>query len=191
MSVQRIHEDPRVTKPYTEEQWQAIEQLGREIDERAPRRRRPPDDGWRADLCLDRRHGRRGMEHGRPGRHEAHCLPASCSSVCKNRFAPGGLLHFGQARWYPGESLPRWALGCYWRADGVPVWENPDLIADEAHDYGHSPADAHRFIATLAERWASIPILASPAYEDVWLLPLARAAAAGQCRSPRQQSRRP
>ena len=30
--VTRIHEDPRVTKPYTEEQWQAIEALGHQVD---------------------------------------------------------------------------------------------------------------------------------------------------------------
>jgi transglutaminase-like putative cysteine protease len=34
MSVRRIHEDPRVTKPYSDDQWQAIDRLGHEIDER-------------------------------------------------------------------------------------------------------------------------------------------------------------
>ncbi len=32
MTVQRIYESPRVTKPYTEEQWQQIEALGHQVD---------------------------------------------------------------------------------------------------------------------------------------------------------------
>ena len=32
MSVRRIYESPRVTKPYTDEQWRQIDALGREID---------------------------------------------------------------------------------------------------------------------------------------------------------------
>ena len=42
--------------------------------------------------------------------------------------------------------MPRWALSCYWRADGVPVWENVDLIAREDQDYGFGAADALKFM---------------------------------------------
>ena len=86
----------------------------------------------------------------------------------KQQFAPGGLLHFGQGKWYPGESLPRWALGCWWRRDGLPIWNDDSLIADETVDYGHGEAQARRFIMELADLLGVDPQHAIPAYEDVW-----------------------
>src|SRR5262249_42468934 len=82
------------------------------------------------------------------------------------RFAPGGALHFGQGKWYPGEVLPRWALGCFWRRDGVPVWHDPALIADEASPLGLGLAQAERFMGTLARRLGLPPELALPGWED-------------------------
>ena len=69
----------------------------------------------------------------------------------KREFAPGGLLHYGQGKWYPGESLPRWTLGCWWRRDGLPIWKDDSLIADETIDYGYGEAQARRFIMELAD----------------------------------------
>ena len=124
MSVTRIHEDPRVTKPYTDAQWRDILALGDRVDQRARGRRRAPDHGRRAHVRVDRRHGRRRVEHGGDGPGQAPARPErSCSAHARRRFAPGGLLHFGQGKWYPGESLPRWAFTCYWRTDGVPLWQ--------------------------------------------------------------------
>ena len=123
MSVTRIHEDPRVTKPYTDEQWAEIEALGHQVDADL-RRRRAADHGRRTDLCFHRRHGRR--PNGTPPRwaptNTGERIPLL--RRLRDRFAPGGLLHHGQGKWYPGESLPRWALGLYWRKDGEPIWRD-------------------------------------------------------------------
>ena len=84
------------------------------------------------------------------------------------RFAKGPLLHFGQGKWYPGESLPRWALGCYWRSDGQPVWRDPKLVADDSREYNFGPNEARAFITTLADRLHVSPDNVQPGYEDVY-----------------------
>src|SRR5262249_45804638 len=86
----------------------------------------------------------------------------------KTQFAPAGLLHYGQGKWYPGESLPRWALSCFWRRDGVPIWSRDCLVADEAIDYGHGSDTARRFIERLAAELGIDGGFVIPAYEDAW-----------------------
>ncbi len=86
----------------------------------------------------------------------------------KTRFGSGGLLHYGQGKWYPGEPLPRWALGCFWRTDEKPVWRNPALFADETKDYGYSTVHAKHFVSTLTRHLHLPSDFIIPVYEDPW-----------------------
>ena len=167
MSVTRIHEDPRVTKPYTDEQWRAIETLGRRVDaDLKAGDVRLTMGGEPTFVSIDDMEGAEwNTDALGPTKRK---LAGDMLKRLKNRFAPGGLLHFGQGKWYPGEALPRWALGCYWRLDGEPVWNDPTLIADEAVSYDLSADHAQKFAARLAERLNLDPAFAIPAYEDVW-----------------------
>ena len=107
----------------------------------------------------------------------------------RERFAPGGLLHYGQGKWYPGEPLPRWAFTCYWRTDGVPLWHDRALLAQRrTRATDSAPLDAQRFAETLARRLGVDPEYVNPAFEDPVLLSAARAAAADQRRSGGQSS---
>ena len=84
----------------------------------------------------------------------------------RERLAPGGLLHYGLGKWYPGEQLPRWALTCYWRTDGVALWGNRALLARADATSKFGPLDAQRFCATLARRLGIDPDYINPAFED-------------------------
>src|SRR5208283_1141125 len=84
------------------------------------------------------------------------------------RFAPGSLLHYGQGKWYPGEPLPRWALAAYWRKDGVPIWKDDSLIADESKDYGHGAKEAKELLTRIAKVVGADPKYLIPAYEDAF-----------------------
>jgi uncharacterized protein (DUF2126 family) len=95
-------------------------------------------------------------------------LAADLYHRLKNKYAPAGLAHFGQGKWYPGEQLPRWSLNCYWRKDGEPLWANSGLIADERTRYAVSEDTARRFLVRVAEELGLDPTFVFPAYEDAF-----------------------
>lgn len=164
-AVRRIHEDPRVTRPYSDEQWQAIERLGLMVDEELTAYDvRLTMGGEPTFVSIDDMDGPEWNTHA-DGPHKRRLARELCRRL-RDRFAQGGGLHFGQGKWYPGESLPRWALTVYWRRDGQPVWHNPSLLADFSLDYGHSLEDASHFARRLATRLGVSEAMLIPAYED-------------------------
>lgn len=167
MSVQRVVEHTRVTKPYTEEQWDAVNALGRRIDEELETLDvRLTMGGEPTFVSIDERDAPEWNTTalGPNKRRQADDLLRRL----QKKFAPGALLFHGQGKWYPGEQLPRWAFGCYWRPDGEPIWQDQSLFADLSRDGSSTPEDARRFITRLAERLGVDSKFAQPGYEDAW-----------------------
>jgi uncharacterized protein (DUF2126 family) len=133
-TVERVHEDPRVTRPYTESQWQVIDKLGKKTDRTLKKNKvKLTMGGEPTFVSIDDMDGAQWNTHALGD--EKRQLAGDLLLRLKDKYAPGGLLHFGQGKWYPGEPLPRWALSMFWRKDGTPLWRNPDLLADETKDY--------------------------------------------------------
>jgi len=165
MKVTRIHEDPRVTKPYTEEQWERINALGARVDrELHAGDVRLTMGGEPTFVSIDDMDGEE-WNTAAMGPNKKR-LAGELVKRLRERFAPGGFLHFGQGKWYPGESLPRWAFTCYWRVDGVPLWRDERWVADPDRDYGYCANQAELFAETLARRLAVGEDFVLTAYED-------------------------
>ncbi|MGQ0635319.1 MAG: transglutaminase family protein [Planctomycetaceae bacterium] len=167
MSVVRVRETPRVTKPYSELQWRAIDQMGHEVDEKLNALDvRLTMGGEPTFVSIDDRDAPEwNTEALGPTKKK---LASGLLRRLQFRFAPGALLHFGQGKWYPGESLPRWAFGCYWRRDGVPLWTDAALVADLDRNDDYGPIEGLHFITALAERLGVDPELCLPGFEDAW-----------------------
>ena len=123
------------------------------------------------------------MEYGGRRSRQAALCRATLIRRLRDRFAPGGLLHYGQGKWYPGEQLPRWAFALLLARGRQPLWENDALVDREAPAKPADRADAERFSATLASGSISPSDCAMPAYEDPAHFLLMEQQAAAQCRS--------
>ena len=171
MKVTRVNEAPRITKPFSDDSWKRLDALGEKVD---------------TDLIADDVRLTMGGEPTFVSIDDLESAEWNTSAVgptkrgiaddlirrLRTRFAPGGLLHYGQGKWYPGESLPRWAFGLYWRKDGVPIWRNPDLIAPMEGPRSAKIEQAEKFAAGIAEKLGVDADNVLPAYEDQahWLL---------------------
>ncbi|WP_332698644.1 transglutaminase family protein [Bosea sp. (in: a-proteobacteria)] len=180
MDVTRVHEAPRITLPFSDESWTRLDALGEQVEaDLQAQDVRLTMGGEPTFVSIDDQSGEEWNTAavGPTKRQRADLLIRRL----RERFAPGGMLHYGQGKWYPGESLPRWAFALYWRQDGEPIWRNAALIArepgaltgsDREHEVVPTPAAVETLAAGLAERLGIGPDHVLPAYEDTghWLV---------------------
>ena len=165
MSVVRILETPRVTKPYTDETWTTILESGHKVDERLNAGDvRLSMGGEPTFVAADDMEGAEWniAAIGPTKRNFADALIRRLQA----RFASGGLLHYGQGKWYPGEQLPRWSYSLYWRGDGLPLWENSKLISVEKPLRPSTIDNAKTFMTELCQQLGLQADSGIPAYED-------------------------
>ncbi|CAG7855801.1 hypothetical protein MCAMS1_00061 [biofilm metagenome] len=166
-TVERLHEDPRVTKPYTDVEWQEIDKLGHFVDKQLAKQDvRLTMGGEPTFVSIDDMEGDEWntLADGADKRKLAQQLTIRLRDV----FTKGAMLHYGQGKWYPGELLPRWQYGIFWRKDDTPIWRNPTLLADITKNSGHHTEHAQRFIQDLSQRLGIHPKYSVTAYEDIF-----------------------
>jgi uncharacterized protein (DUF2126 family)/transglutaminase-like putative cysteine protease len=166
-TVTRIHEDPRVTKPYSEEQWAAILATGFKIDEDLQKGDlRMTMGGEPTFVSID------DMESAQWNTAadgvEKRIRAQDLIFRLRSQFGPNGMIHFGQGKWYPGEPLPRWQYGLFWRKDHYPIWKNIRLIANEKIEKKFDWRNAEIFAKELARHLAVSIDNVSAAYEDIF-----------------------
>lgn len=165
MQVRRVAEHPRITKPFSDEAWDALNVVGRKVDASlAAGDVRLTMGGEPTFVSIDDFESAEWntaavgpMKRG---------LADQLIRRLRDRFAPGGFLHYGQGKWYPGESLPRWTFSLYWRRDGAPIWQDAALIAEEGAETNAGPAEAEALLKGIAEELGVGTDTVAPAFED-------------------------
>ncbi len=162
MTVTRVAQATRITAPFEEEGWAELVELGEAVEtDLLAQDVRLTMGGEPTFVSLDDREAAE-WNTAAVGPTK-YALGETLLNRLRDRFGPGGLTHHGQGKWYPGEPLPRWALGLYWRRDGQPVWRGAPA-ADDA--VPAAAADAKAFAIRLAIALEIEPELILEARED-------------------------
>ena len=171
MQVARVAEHPRITKPFSDESWADLDALGNKVDEVLKEQDvRLTMGGEPTFISIDDFEAAEWNTAAvGPTKRD---LADKLIRRLRDRFAPGGFLHYGQGKWYPGETLPRWTFSLYWRRDGKPVWADENLIASETEQYDVGPEEAQQLMTEIATDLGVDTDAVMPAYEDPgeWLL---------------------
>ena len=165
MRVDRIAEHPRITKPFSEDAWAELLKLGHEVDQSLQKGDvRLTMGGEPTFVSIDDCESEEwNTEAVGPAKR---ALADKLIRRLRDRFAPGGFLHYGQGKWYPGETLPRWTFSLYWRRDNKPIWSDAGLIAKEGDNTKATPALAESLLKTIATELGVEDSFVAPAYED-------------------------
>jgi uncharacterized protein (DUF2126 family)/transglutaminase-like putative cysteine protease len=165
-SIKRIFESPRVTKPYTAKQWNDIYDLGFRVDEDLDNNDvRLTMGGEPTFVSID------DMESAEwnteANGNNKKIIAGTLSERLLDKFAKGGLVQHTQGKWYPGEPIPRWQIGIYWRKDRKPLWNNSKLICSgKEHKSGNITPEL--FLKTLTGYLGCDSQNILPAYEDIF-----------------------
>ena len=173
MKVTRVAEHPRITKPFSEESWSALDRLGQKVDAVLEAGDvRLTMGGEPTFVSIDDFEAAE-WNTGADGPTK-RTLSDQLIRRLRDKFAPGGFLHYGQGKWYPGETLPRWTFSLYWRRDGKPIWKTPELVAGEGKTKtkGVDQKKAEGLLQAMAAELGVAPDMVIPAYEDPasWIL---------------------
>ncbi len=165
-NVTRLREDARVTRPYAENEWAAIDSLGRAVDARLVRGDvRLTMGGEPTFVSIDDVDGDEWNTAADGERKRTRAIDLTLR--LRAAFAPGGMIWFGEGKWYPGEPVPRWAYGIFWRKDGYPMWRSITTLADPSKP-GHYGYEEPGILARGIAEVLGIPQEnAIPALEDV------------------------
>ncbi len=165
MSITRVLETPRVTKPYTDEIWADVLSMGEEVDRHlSDMDVRLTMGGEPTFVAVRDRDAAEWNTDALGPTKRAYAV--ALMDRLRERYGASGFVHIGQGKWYPGEQLPRWAMSLYWRADGEPCWLDPSRFADERDPGRYNAEDAQRFIGHLADTLSLDRKYIQPGYED-------------------------
>ena len=166
VSIRRLNEAPNLAKPFSDEQWAKVREVAHEVDRRLVEQGGLTMGGEPTFVGIDEPESMQwNLEALGPIKRTRALI---LIRRLRERTARGGLLHFGQGKWYPGEPLPRWAYLCVSRVDGIPIWEDAGLIAHEDAESSFGIEDSRRFIEALSRRMQVSSASILPAFEPVY-----------------------